>query len=189
MPNLTPTVLSTARLRLRWMIEADAPAHFAVFSDPEVTRFWSSGPWTDMQQAVDAIGRELAAYRDGSAVRFAVELADQPGLIGTVSLHRFVDQSRRCEIGYAFGREHWNKGYAAEAAKAVLDYGFRVLDLNRVEADIDPRNLASARVLERLGFRKEGFLPERWIVQGEPADTLYYGLLRRYWDALPFVGS
>jgi RimJ/RimL family protein N-acetyltransferase len=62
----------------------------------------------------------------------------------------------------------------------LLDYGFKALDLNRVEADIDPRNTASARVLEKLGFRQEGYMPERWIVQGEPADTVYYGLLRRY---------
>ena len=54
--------------------------------------------------------------------------------------------------------------------------------MNRVEAGIDPRNAASARVLKKLGFRKEGFMPERWIVQGEPADTVYYGLLRRYFQ-------
>jgi RimJ/RimL family protein N-acetyltransferase len=81
------------------------------------------------------------------------------------------------------GSAHWGCGYAAEALDAVLGYGFRELGLNRVEADIDPRNAASARVLERVGFCKEGFMPERWIVNGEAADTAFYGLLKRQWDA------
>jgi RimJ/RimL family protein N-acetyltransferase len=99
-----------------------------------------------------------------------------------VSLHRFVDASRRCEMGYALARAHWGGGYVSEALRALLNFGFTALDLNRIEADVDPRNGASARVLEKLGFQKEGFMPERWIVQGEPADTVYYGLLRRHWN-------
>jgi ribosomal-protein-alanine N-acetyltransferase len=74
------------------------------------------------------------------------------------------------------------KGYAIEALTALLAHGFAALDLNRVEADIDPRNGASARVLERLGFRHEGLLRERWIVGGQICDTAFYGLLRRDWD-------
>jgi RimJ/RimL family protein N-acetyltransferase len=69
-----------------------------------------------------------------------------------------------------------------EALQEVLRYAFETLDLNRLEADIDPRNLASARTLERLGFQKEGHLRERWIVSGEVSDTWLYGLLRREWQ-------
>jgi [ribosomal protein S5]-alanine N-acetyltransferase len=183
MPTLSPIVLSTERLRLRWVTPADAEGMLAIFSDHEVTRYWSTSPWTRIEQAHESIEQSLAAYADGSGLRFAVELLEQPGMIGTISLHKFVDGSRRCEIGYALARPYWAQGYVGEALRAVLDYGFRELDLNRVEADIDPNNIASGRVLERLGFRKEGYMPERWIVRGEPADTVYYGLLRRYWDA------
>lgn len=182
MPTLAPTTLETSRLVLRWIDERDAEALFALFSDTEVTRFWSVGAWTSMDQARQAIARDLAGYADGTSLRLAIHLAGQPGLIGTIGLHRFVDQSRRCEVGYALAPRHWGKGYISEALEAALDYGFAALNLNRVEADIDPRNGASARVLERLGFRKEGFMPERWIVQGEMADTVNYGLLKRYWD-------
>lgn len=182
MPQLTPTILTTERLALRWIDEADAGAQFAVFSDPEVTRYWSRGPWTDPAQAREWIARTLADYRDGTGLRFAVVLAASGETVGNVSLHAFSDQSRRCEVGYALARAHWGKGYATEALAALLDHGFDQLNLNRVEADIDPRNVASARVLERLGFRKEGLMPERWIVQGEMADTAYYGLLRSYRD-------
>lgn len=185
MPVLTPAILATKRLRLRWITPDDAPALYAVLSDPLVTQYWSGGPWTSIQQAHKSIADSLAGYADGSALRFAIELAGQPGMIGYVSLHRFVDASRRCEVGYALAQPYWNQRYAGEALRAVLEYGFSALDLNRIEADIDPANVASARLLERYGFHKEGYMPERWIVNGQPADTAYYGLLRSYWDALP----
>lgn len=72
-----------------------------------------------------------------------------------------------------------------EALQALLEFGFGELDLNRIEADIDPRNSASARTLERLGFTKEGYLRERWIVGDEVSDTAIYGLLRREWRVRP----
>jgi RimJ/RimL family protein N-acetyltransferase len=180
MPTLTPIELFTPRLKLRWMEASDAEAHYAVFSDPDVARYWSSGPWTALDQAHEHITATQAAYADGSGMRLGIALRETGELIGNASLHRFVDTSRRCELGYALARAHWGYGYVSEALRALLDFGFTALDLNRVEADIDPRNTASARVLEKLGFRKEGYMPERWIVQGEPADTVYYGLLRRY---------
>jgi len=183
MPSLTPTVLTTERLILRWMDERDIDAHYAVFADPEVTRYWSGSPWTDREQAVKGIADTIADYASGSGVRFGIEVKASGELIGNASLHHFFEQNRRCEIGYALGSRHWGQGYAYEALHALLDYGFRELDLNRVEADVDPANIPSGRVLEKLGFRKEGYMPERWIVHGEMADTVNYGLLRRYWDA------
>lgn len=72
-------------------------------------------------------------------------------------------------------------GHATEALHALIDHAFGPLDYNRLEADIDPRNAASARVLERLGFKREGLLRDRWIVNGEISDTEMYGLLRKEW--------
>lgn len=86
-------------------------------------------------------------------------------------------------MGYLLGRPYWGKGYMAEAAKELIRYAFEVLDLHRIEADIDPRNRPSARVLERNGFLKEGLLRERWIVGEEVSDTAFYGLLRKDWEA------
>jgi ribosomal-protein-alanine N-acetyltransferase len=176
------TELATKRLRLRPMNEHDIPGHFAVFSDPEVARYWSREPWTDLAQAEESIRAILAGLEDGSEVRFGIALLDSGELIGNVGLHHFFGQNRRCEIGYAIGSKYWGQGYATEALRAAIRHGFDVLDLNRIEADIDPRNIGSAKVLEKLGFRKEGYMPERWFVHGEFADTVNYGLLRRYWD-------
>jgi RimJ/RimL family protein N-acetyltransferase len=91
--------------------------------------------------------------------------------------------NRRAELGYALGREHWGKGYMQEALRALLDYSFNELNLHRLEADVDPRNASSIRTLEKLGFRQEGYLRERWLVGGGIQDSLFYGLLRSEWRA------
>ncbi|TFW34168.1 GNAT family N-acetyltransferase [Massilia horti] len=185
MPVLTPTLLNTERLALRWPEERDRDAIFAIYSDPAVVRYWSNEAWSTLAQADEWIASRRAGNADGSGVCLVVTLAGSGELIGTLSLYHFFEQSRRCDIGYAFGSRHWGKGYAYESLHVLLEYGFRHLDLNRIEADIDPGNAPSGRVLERLGFRKEGYMPERWIVHGETADTVFYGLLKSYWDTKP----
>lgn len=183
MPQLKPTTLTTERLTLRWLTADDAAAQFALFSDPEVMRYWSSAPWTDLAQARAAIEQVLAEYRDGTSLRFAITLRDGGAMIGNIRLYDFFDQNRRCDIGYALVQAHWGQGYLAEAMAAVLDYGFAELNLNRVEADIDPRNAASQKLLERMSFEPEGYMRERWIVNGEVCDTEFYGLLKSDWEA------
>lgn len=203
MRRLADLVIDTTRLRLRPVAQADAPALFAIFSDPVVMRYWSTPPWTAPSQAEEMVRRESAGAAAGSSVRLAVLVRDgvgtapgtapgaasdaasdaaqagRPGeLIGTVSLFALDLGNRRAEIGYALHRSAWGHGYAAEAVTGVVDHAFCELGLNRLEADIDPRNAASARLLERLGFRREGVLRERWIVAGEVSDSALYGLLR-----------
>ncbi|MFN2369802.1 MAG: GNAT family N-acetyltransferase, partial [Candidatus Krumholzibacteriia bacterium] len=90
----------------------------------------------------------------------------------------------RAELGYGLRADAWGQGYAAEAVGELLRFGFTELALHRVEADVDPRNEASVRLLERLGFTREGLLRERWIVEEEISDAAFYGLLRREWEAL-----
>jgi RimJ/RimL family protein N-acetyltransferase len=92
-------------------------------------------------------------------------------------------RSRRAEIGYSLAAEAWGQGYMNEALTALLDRGFSEFALNRVEADVDPRNTASIKCLARLGFALEGLLRQRWIVGGEVSDSAIYGLLRDEWVA------
>jgi ribosomal-protein-alanine N-acetyltransferase len=182
LPDMLPPVLATARLRLRPFTHEDAPALLRVFSDEQVVRFWSVGAWTEIAQAEKMIEEALLAYREGSLCRYAIALAETDELIGICNLRGFFEQNRRCELGYALGSAHWGRGYAFEALESLLGHAFADLGMNRIEADIDPRNDASERLLERLGFRREGYMPERWFVHGEFADTAFYGLLKRYWD-------
>lgn len=183
MPMFDVGTIATERLVLRLLTPEDAPAMYTVFSDPEVMRYGAGSPWTTMEQADEYLVKGAESLASGTALRVGIALQATGMLVGQAGLWAFSEQNRRCDIGYSLAREHWGKGYASEAVRALLGYGFDRLDLNRVEADIDPRNAASARVLERLGFQREGYMPERWIVGGEVCDTVFYGLLRSGWEA------
>ena len=102
-------------------------------------------------------------------------------VIGTLTLHRLDWSSRRAELGFALARSCWGQGYMTEGATLALDHAFGALELRRLEADVDPRNETSLRLLERLGFTREGLARERWEVAGEVQDSLLLGLLAREW--------
>jgi RimJ/RimL family protein N-acetyltransferase len=181
MPTFSPIALSSPRLTLRWLTSTDAPALFAIFSNPEVMRYWSTPPQRDLSEAIQMVQRVQADYESSSALRVGIERNADGRLVGVCSLFRFDDSQHRAEIGYALGRAFWGAGYMHEALQSFIDYAFYTLHLGRLEADIDPRNRASAKTLERLGFQREGYLRERWLVNGELSDSALYGLLRREW--------
>lgn len=183
MASFTDVILQTARLTLRLPVPADLDAVFALRADPVVQRYGSHPPWTDRQMAVDWIARNAKWMADGESAQFAIERREDGVVVGDCVLFHLDAQCRRAEVGYALAPREWGKGYANEAVTALLDWGFDHLDLNRVEADIDPRNVPSTRALERLGFTREGHLRERWIVSGEVTDSWLYGLLAREWRA------
>lgn len=176
----TPT-LSTARLRLRPVADTDVDALYALHSDPRVLRYWDAPPWTDRARAERFVSASRQLADDGTGVRLAVERLDDGALIGWCSLSRWNPDYRSAAIGYCYGEAAWGRGYATEAALALLAWAFETLDLNRVQAETDTRNLASARVLEKLGFVREGTLREDCVVDGDVSDSWVYGLLRREW--------
>ncbi len=179
--------LPAQRLRLRALTPADAGDVFAVFADPLVMRYWSSPPMTSPDQAAGYIGQIRDWFASRGGLQWGIALADEDDrIIGTVTLCAFALEHRRCEIGYALGADHWAQGYAGEALRRALAFAFGDLGLARIEADVDPRNEASIRLLERLRFQREGLLRARWRVAGEVQDALVYGLLREDHEA-PFA--
>jgi len=183
MPSFSDVTLATARLDLRPLEPTDAPAMFALKSDPEVQRYGSHPPWTQLEQATAWLERDRQGMADGQHVQFAIVRREDGAMVGSCTLYDLDAQCRCAEVGYALLPSAWGRGYANEAVTALLDLGFDRLALNRVAADIDPRNTPSARALERLGFTREGHLRERWIVGGEVCDSWIYGLLAREWKA------
>jgi RimJ/RimL family protein N-acetyltransferase len=173
--------LSTSRLELRPLCRGDALPLYGIYADPEFMRYWSTPAWTGIDQAAALIEGDLRELAEGQHIRLGIFRRASAALIGTCSLFNFSAQCRRAEIGYGIARAQWRQGYMTEAVTALIDYAFLTLDLNRLEADIDPRNTASASSLERLGFVKEGLLRERWTVAGEVSDSALYGLLARDW--------
>ena len=175
-----PTI-ETARLRLRWLVPEDAPALLAVFGDPAVCRYWSRPPLADIAEAA-ALRQEIAElFAERSLFQWGIAERDGDAVIGTCTLAALSAEHRRGELGFALARGAWGRGHASEAVAALLAFAFDALALHRVEADVDPRNGASIRVLERMGFRREGCQRERYHLAGEVQDALLYGLLRREW--------
>ncbi len=186
MPDFSTVQLHTPRLHLRPLVEADVPALFALYSHADVTRYWSHGPWTDDAPAHAMVARDRSSLASGESLRLGLALHTAPeALIGTCSLFNLMPQCRRGEIGYALHPAHGGQGLMHEALKALLNWAIPALSLHRLEADIDPRNTASARSLERLGFEREGVLRERWIEGDEVSDSALYGLLVRAWAHAP----
>jgi ribosomal-protein-alanine N-acetyltransferase len=173
--------LVTPRLTLRPPRRGDEDDLFAIHSDPEVMRYFSEPPWTDPDRPARQIDEDAGRFEREESFRFAIVLNATGRQIGNCTLFSLHRQNRRAEIGYALARSHWGHGYMYEALQALLGFAFTDLDLHRLEADIDPRNGASAAALVRLGFQEEGLLRERWIVAGEVSDSQLYGLLRREW--------
>jgi RimJ/RimL family protein N-acetyltransferase len=178
----TPT-LETERLRLRPFADADADDLFALQSNAHVLRYWDSPPWVDSAPVARFLARCQQMAEEGSGARVAIERTCDQAFIGWCTFNSWNPEFRSASLGYCLGEAAWGQGYATEATRTLLRWAFDTLDLNRVQAEADTRNLASARVLEKLGFVLEGTLREDCIVNGDVSDSRVYGLLRRDWEA------
>ncbi len=177
--SLPSPTLHTPRLRLRPFDDADADGLFALHSKAHVLRYWDAPPWSDRERAERFITACRQMAEEGTGARLAVDRASDGAFIGWCSLSRWNPDHRSASLGYCFDEAAWGRGCATEAAHSLLRWAFDELDLNRVQAETDTRNLASARVLEKLGFVREGTLREDCVVNGEVSDSWLYGLLRR----------
>ena len=175
-----PTIVAS-RVSLRWISAKDTDAFFAIYSNPEVMRYWSTPPLADREAAANLIKKIHEDWKRRVILKWGIALRSNDHLIGSITLFNLDFNHRRSEIGYALGREYWGQGYMNEALMALLKYAFEDLNLHRIEADVDPRNTASIKTVERLGFQREGYLRERWQINGEIQDAYFYGLLRQEW--------
>jgi [ribosomal protein S5]-alanine N-acetyltransferase len=174
--------LETERLLLRWLDDRDVPALQEVFSHPDVLRYWGGDPAYDEAGARRLLAQIHDAFARAELFQWGIARRADDQVVGTCTLTRFDSRNRRAEVGFALGRQHWGHGYASEAMSSLIAFAFADLDLIRLEADADPRNDRSIAVLERLGFRREGLLRDRWLVAGEAQDSAVFGLLRREWS-------
>jgi ribosomal-protein-alanine N-acetyltransferase len=173
--------LTGQRLDLRPLAMQDAQALLRVFGDPEVMRYWSDVPLPE-----ELIEHILAGFAARALFQWGVALHDGGTLIGTCTLLHVDRAHRRAEVGFALARDAWGRGLGTEALTVLMAFAFETLDLHRLEADVDPRNERSLRLLERQGFKREGYLRERWHVGGESQDAVFLGLLRTGWHSTSF---
>jgi RimJ/RimL family protein N-acetyltransferase len=181
MPPLPTPSLRTARLRLRAFADTDADDLFALQSNAHVLRYWDAPAWTEHSRAEKFILKCRNMAEEGAGARLAVDRVADGEFLGWCSIHGWNPDYRSASMGYCFREAVWGQGYATEAARAMLGWAYDTLDLNRVQAETDTRNVGSARVLEKLGFAREGTLREDCIVNGDVSDSWVYGLLRREW--------
>ena len=175
--------IPAARVALRAIRPGDVPDLFAVFSDPAVMRYWDGLPMAHIGEAADYLADIDDSFRTRTLFQWAVAEPTTDRLLGTCTLLHLNATHRRAEIGFALAQAHWGKGMATEAVSALIGFAFDQLDLHRLEADADPRNDRSLRLLEKLGFRREGYLRERYHVGNELQDAVLLGLLRSEWRA------
>ncbi len=166
---------------LRGPRREDADALFQLFADSQVMRYWSRPPMTTRREAEGLIEEIGESFAQRTKLNWMMTLRNDDVVIGTCTLFRIDPRHRHAEVGYALRSDHWGRGIATEAATLALNWAFRVLGLHRIEADIDPRNQSSRKLLQRLGFASEGFLRERYFVGEEISDTELFGLLQSDW--------
>lgn len=172
-PRETP-VIETERLRLRKREVRDADALHASFADSGLMHWWSSGPHESLDETRADFAREDREWR-----AWAITLKGDDTAIGFVAAGE-RRQGNVTEIGYMLAREHWGAGIAREAISAVIDRIFAE-GQRRVFADTDPDNAPSRALLEKLGFKLEGYLRAEWETHIGVRDTTLYGLLREDW--------
>jgi RimJ/RimL family protein N-acetyltransferase len=187
-PSPKPTVrltepLRTERLILRHFTSSDLEAVYDMQSRPEVARYLYWSP-RDRRGAAESLQEKVKCTRieaEGDILNLAAERAPGGPVIGDLMLHYVSAKHRQAEIGYIFHPEAQGQGLATEAARAMVDLAFGALEAHRVFGQIDARNTASARVLERLGLRREAHLVENEWVKGEWTDEVIYAVLADEW--------
>lgn len=175
-------LLETERLILREIIPEDENAFFDMDSDPEVHRFLGNDPVKSKEQIKDVIVFIRKQYLENGIGRWAVIEKETNTFIGWCGLKYFTETINKhihiYDLGYRFAQKHWGKGYATEAAKACIDYGFNKMDLKEIYAMTDSRNLNSNNVLKKLGFN---FI-EKFDYDGDESD--WFKLSRVDWGKI-----
>jgi len=177
--------IATERLLLRPFAPGDLDVLVQIHSDPDVVRFlpWGVRGRDELRSVLEDKAARTAIERDGDVLNLAAELAATGAVVGDVTLFFHSGEHRQGEVGYIMHPAHGGRGYATEAARELLRIGFEELGLHRITGRLDGRNEASARVLERLGMRREAELVENELVKGEWSVEVVYAMLDREWRA------
>ncbi len=173
--------LTTDRLHLRHIQPDDAEAFFAIKSDREVMDFYGDEPHQSLEETHVLIQQLQDSYNRREALFWGITLKGEDTVIGSCAFISFNQDFHYAETGYELQRAYWRRGIMAEAMTAILTYGFTDLELNRIEAAVDDRNMPSKSLLLKLGFTYEGNLRQRFFFRDQFLDAHYFGLLKNEW--------
>lgn len=172
-------IITTERLILREATIADATDMFDYLSDKDVTTPMGLDPYTSANDVFnDEITWYTSIFEEGTGMRWVITKKDSDVVIGSCGFLNMSPNNQRAEIGFELNKKHWGQGIASEAVKAVIEYGYSRLNLNRIEAIVDPPNLSSQKLMEKQGFVKEGLLRHYEYNFGKFSDVFMYSLLK-----------
>lgn len=171
-------VLETNRVILRRIEKSDAYDIFKYLSDKEVMKHYGTKPFQSVDEAIKAISRYESLFTEKRGIRWGITLKGDHKVIGSCVFYNMVSEHYRTDIGFVLSKDFWGQGIAQEAVKAVIKYGFEHLNINRIEAVIEPPNTASQKLVERLGFLREGLLRSYEYFDGKFDDLYMYSLLK-----------
>ena len=176
--------LMTPRLRLRRLTMRDAQDIFRYSRDPEVARhvLWDAHRTVGDSRAY--LRYMLRRYRGHEPASWGIEHLDSGRIIGTIGFMWIQEDNNAAEVGYSLARDFWGQGYMTEALRAVLQYGFDGLNLNRIEAQHETTNPASGAVMRKCHMQHEGTLRSRLFNKGRYVDVELYAILRRDYNRL-----
>lgn len=169
--------IETKRLVLRRATQEDAEAIFDVFSDPKVTQFHELDAFTCLDEAIAVIERRTKGFESGRGIRWGIARQQDNQLIGSCGFS-WNREANAAEIGYELASQFWRQGIMSEALRAILHYGFEIKEVQCVIAEIMLENLASRRLLGKLGFESQEVLKERGFWKGKHHDLEQFMLTR-----------
>ncbi|MBB6024318.1 ribosomal-protein-alanine N-acetyltransferase [Paenibacillus sp. JGP012] len=170
--------LDTERFRLRAADAGDSLDLLTLYSDPTVVKYMPFTPFESEQDALDEMGWYAKIFKEHSGLRWMIEDKVKRRVIGTCGYLGYEAPHHRAEIGYDLLSSCWGKGIMTEVACAVLDFGFNQMQLNKIEAKVDPGNEASVRLLHKLGFQQEGLLRQHEFEKGRYVDLAIFSKLQ-----------
>jgi ribosomal-protein-alanine N-acetyltransferase len=177
-------ILESERLILRKLTADDTEALFAIWSDDRVTKHMDISSFQDPREAFEVIQQMNDLAEKGMATRGGLESKETGALIGTCGINEWSKGHDRASIGYELAVDSWRQGYMTEVLEVLLSYAFHKGNLNRVEALVEPENEGSIKVLQKMGFQKEGLLRGYEFSKGRYIDLYMFSLLRNEYLSL-----
>ena len=173
-------VIHVGAIRLRRFRLEDARDIAARINDPEISRFTIQIPYPyGVKDAIDFISNNEVWFEEGSSLNLAITLKEEDSVIGGIGLMNIDRKFNHAEIGYWIGKEYWGKGMVSQCVQAMVRLGFDRIGLQRISAVVFSPNTRSKRILEKNGFKFEGTMRDRYILDGRPADGDIFGITRR----------
>lgn len=172
-------ILETERFILRQLRLEDAPDLFSYFSKDEVTEFYDLESFTEVGQAEELIKNWNDRFTNAQGIRWGITFKHEDRIIGTCGFHNWSKEHFKIEVGYELSPPFWRQGIMTEVLKTVINYGFSRLGLNRIEAFIDPHNISSRKLLQKVGLTEEGTLRDYFYEKSKFVDAVIFSILKQ----------